>query len=397
MHSSLQTFLLSLQEAVSQDALVLLQLGSYKGKEKGLKSARLRAVRVRDNIAYAMVLRYATRDVTKIFLSEDVPGEVAARIGHGLFRDAVLQTRVEEIALHVVTEDRWTLRRKANNREETPDTAHNREKARLVPAEQPYLRDLGIADGQGRIVPKAMDKYVQINHFLALMEASLGSLTTSTLRILDMGAGKGYLTFALYDYVTRVLGKSAQVTGVEQREDLVVAGNARARAAGFTGLTFRAGSIAEERAQAEVLVALHACDTATDEAIFHGIRVGAEVIAVAPCCHKEVRQGMAKKLPRVTECKTRFGVMREREAEMVTDALRALLLEYAGYRVRMAEFVSDQHTPKNILLTAVKRVHPPKAEERREMRETLREMMTYYGLRTQRLAALLEREGILQE
>jgi len=390
MHPSLTTFVSELRNALEGSAFVSLRLGSYKGKEKGLKSAQIRPVLVAGKRAFSMVLRYGTRDVTKTLAEGDLPSEVQARLGLGLFRDVVLEATSMTLSLYVVTQDKWTLKRAARQGGSAVPLAHNREKARLIPQDMPYLHSLGLADGAGRVLPKSMDKYVQINHFLTLMEAPLAALSGASPRVVDMGAGKGYLTFALYDYCTRVLGKTPVVTGVEMREELVREGNARAAAAGFGGLTFRAGTIAQEREDTDVLVALHACDTATDEAIFHGIRVGASVIVVAPCCHKEVRLGMAKELPAMVAMKTRFGIFREREAEMVTDALRALLLEYAGYTVRVADFVADVHTPKNILITAVKAKKPLTEAERGELWEKAQAFLAYYGIKTQRLVSLLE-------
>jgi hypothetical protein len=171
-----------------------------------------------------------------------------------------------------------------------------------------------------------------------------------------MGAGKGYLDFALYDYLANVASRPAEIIGVELRDKLVEDGNATAVASGFQGLGFVPGTILDYDATgADAVIALHACDTATDDAIFKGISAGAALIAVAPCCHKQIRRQMESGKPaEQLNVLLRHGIFLERQAEMVTDTLRALLLELSGYRVKVFEFVSDAHTPKNNLIVAEK-------------------------------------------
>ena len=168
-----------------------------------------------------------------------------------------------------------------------------------------------------------------------------------------MGSGKGYLTFALYDYLTNTLNLSPRVTGVELRTELVEKCNAIAAKAGFGNLSFVTGSIdSAELPAVDMLIALHACDTATDQAIYRGIKAGAKVIICAPCCHKQIR----KQINPSNELKsiTRFGILEERQAEMLTDAIRALVLEAFGYKTKVFEFISTEHTPKNVLIVGVK-------------------------------------------
>jgi len=390
MPPQFQKFLLQLQKSQKENNYILMLLGSYKGGEKDLRSCTIRPVLVRGNLQFQAVFRYTSRDVTKVWTSLELQSHVAARIGHSGFRDAVLQTKLGEFAVHVVTKDRWKWKQKLVTNAKEVSLEHNRVKERLIPESRPFLRGLGLTDNHGKVQAHSMDKFVQINRFVEMMAAPLATLQQKEIRLWDMGAGKGYVTFAMYDYLERVLGKMPKVTAVEQRAELVAQGNKLAQAVGFDHLTFRAESIDRARVEADVVIALHACDTATDDAIFHGIRGGAQVIAVAPCCHKEVRRAMAKKLPMEIALKTRFGILKEREAEMVTDALRALLLEYAGYQVTLADFVSDVHTPKNVLLLAVKNSQPLSAQKAKELWDQAEHFLAVYGLRTQRLFGLLE-------
>jgi hypothetical protein len=201
-----------------------------------------------------------------------------------------------------------------------------------------------------------------------------------------MGAGKGYLDFALFDYL-KSEGKEAEVIGVEMRPKLVEDGNRLAEKSGFGTLRFFPASILDYDASgADAVIALHACDTATDDAIFKGISSGAELIAVAPCCHKQVRRQMeAGQSDNRLEFLLRHGTFMEKQAEMVTDGLRALLLEASGYRTKVFEFVSDTHTPKNNLIVAQK----GKAGSRDAALKRVAEVKAMFGIEKHYLERLL--------
>jgi len=174
------------------------------------------------------------------------------------------------------------------------------------------------------------------------------------IKIIDMGSGKSYLTFAMYDYFKSVVEKKITISGIEQREDLVKLSNNFAEECGFENLLFVNGNIENfGMEKVDVAVALHACDTATDDAIFKAIKSEAEIIVLAPCCHKYVRKKM--KSPEVLKGIYKHGILFERLAVSVTDALRALTLEYFGYETKVFEFISHEHTAKNTMVTAVKK------------------------------------------
>ncbi|PYS76076.1 MAG: hypothetical protein DMF66_16675 [Acidobacteria bacterium] len=200
-----------------------------------------------------------------------------------------------------------------------------------------------------------------------------------------MGSGKGYLTFAVYDYFNNALGVRATVEGVEARPELVELCNETARRAGFDRLSFQTGYIEDFGLSAtDILIALHACDTATDDALFKGVSAGASIIITAPCCHKELRPQMRP--PEPLRGVLRHGILLEREAESVTDSLRALLLEQAGYKVKVFEFVSTEHTRKNTLIAAVRLEG---TSDREEALGEYRALKEFYGIREQRLEKLL--------
>jgi hypothetical protein len=244
-------------------------------------------------------------------------------------------------------------------------------------------------------------KFRQIHRFVELLKplvessgvaaAPTDSAQMEPLVLVDMGCGKGYLTFAAHEHLQVIAGRPVHTLGVEARPELVAESNRIALETGCVGLEFKAGTIAKtELPRLDILVALHACDTATDDALASGIAGGASLLVVAPCCHREVRRQLVP--PPALSDSLRHGILRERHAEIVTDALRAVLVEAAGYESRVFEFISPEHTAKNLMLAAVKRTRP---EDREAALRRALDLARFYGIREQRLA---QRLGIdLQE
>ncbi len=231
------------------------------------------------------------------------------------------------------------------------------------------------------------DKYLQVNRYLEILGPVIAEMKlTGPVRVTDMGSGKGYLTFALYEYLLRITGQDPVMTGVEARKELVELSNRIARDAGFKGLEFITGSILDAPLEKpDILIALHACDTATDDAIFRGITAGASLIVCAPCCHKQVRKEFGK--GGAMDPVTRHGILEERQAEIVTDAIRALILEAAGYRTRVLEFISTEHTPKNVMI--VGRKTPSQTRRPERFLEQIGALKSLFGMGTHYLETLL--------
>jgi SAM-dependent methyltransferase len=270
-----------------------------------------------------------------------------------------------------------------------PLPEHDREKrAPLVVEQVGWLRALGVTNAQGEARPGMAAKLRQIQRFVELLGHLLDDSPLrerTNLRVVDMGAGKGYLTFATAEFF-RGRGIAAEIIGVEARAELVEVTNRVAREHGVAGLRFERGAIGDftPPQPPDVLIALHACDTATDDALAQAVRGGAVLILAAPCCHKEVRTQL--QLPLVLREVLRHGILAAREAEIVTDGLRALVLEIHGYEARVFEFISPEDTSKNLMLAAHRRMQPV---DPTTLRARLRELMDFYGLREQRLAKLL--------
>jgi hypothetical protein len=201
-----------------------------------------------------------------------------------------------------------------------------------------------------------------------------------------MGSGKGYLTFAAYDYFKNVRGLDVKVTGVDTKQQLVGLCNDIAAASEFENLKFVHGYIGDyELKDVNILVALHACNTATDDAIFQGIKAESDLIVVAPCCHQEIRPQI--KPPEMLENILKHGIMLEREAELVTDGLRALLLEKSGYATKLFEFIATEHTPKNNMIVGTRQKN---IENTEKLNEQFNSIKDFYGIKVQKLERLLE-------
>ena len=232
---------------------------------------------------------------------------------------------------------------------------------------------------------RQIDKFVEVLASL-MADAQLAPSIEKPVHLIDMGCGKGYLTFAAYDWLNRQAAGAVDVHGIEARTELVELCNRVARESGLEKLRFEAGTIDSTKLErVDVLIALHACDTATDDAIAKGIAAGAKLIVVSPCCQKEVRPQLIP--PPVLADALRHGILLERHAEFVTDALRAALLEWAGYEAKVFEFISTEHTAKNLMIAALKRDDPASALRQDEGTATkARALAALYGIREQRLA-----------
>ncbi|MGB5446592.1 MAG: SAM-dependent methyltransferase, partial [Psychromonas sp.] len=272
---------------------------------------------------------------------------------------------------------------------------HDREKKRFVDINRPFLTQLGVTDKQHNLIPAMSRKWKQINKFIevfsqALAVSPLGK--DQPVNVVDFGSGKGYLTFAIHDYLRHSLHNNAQVTGVELRQGLADLCNETAATLDHHGLSFVCGDVKTHAPkQTDVMIALHACDVATDYAIHYGIRANAAIIMCSPCCHKQIRPQMHS--PELFKPMLQYGVHMGQQAEMVTDSLRALFLEANGYTTKVFEFISLEHTNKNKMILAVKK-GKSNAKENREILDQIAEIKAFYGIKEHCLETLLDESKV---
>jgi SAM-dependent methyltransferase len=240
-------------------------------------------------------------------------------------------------------------------------------------AADPFLREVGISDAAGQIKPSKSDKYRQVEEFLRLLAPTLTSAieaghidkpsSSMPLTIVDLGCGHAYLTFAAHQYL-RSIGMNVKVIGIDVRTASRDRNNEIAKKLGITeSIEFRAEEIADTTlSQADVAIALHACDTATDDAIAWAVKADATLMMIAPCCHHDIQSQLTES-PEPWSLITRHGIMRERLADLLTDSLRMQILKLRGYRVEAIEFIGGEHTPRNLMIRAVKTGAPVEAIE----------------------------------
>ena len=352
-NSKIETFLNKFKDAFLKHNIVKLSLSKVHKADEDLKNIFVVPVNIKNKNKLSFTYRYQTKDQVKNYDIEQALEYLHELIGRS-FLQAQLKTTSESHQLLISKKGKSTLISSKSDRNR-PSKAHNKEKNYLIKSENnKYLQMLGVCDNNGRVKDKQQDKYKQINRYVELMSSWLTKLDPSkTQHIVDMGSGKGYLTFALYDYLTNSLKQNIKMIGVELRPELVSLCMEIREACGFNGLEFVSKDINDFKSdEVDILIALHACDTATDSAIFKGIRSNANLIVCAPCCHKQVRRDMKERSK--FNSITKHGIFKERQAEMLTDTLRTLIMEKEGYKTKAFEFISNDHTRKNIMLVGKK-------------------------------------------
>jgi len=337
-------------------------------------------------------LQVTAYDDTQAHTSNHEPGPAAREAVDGLLDEAFgnwhVETTTETHQLRV-TKKLEAMVHVAPRSEPAPDAdarSHDRKKPRLLPEDHPVLRAVGIADHAGRVKPTRQAKYRQVDEFLRSLDAVVtpalesGLLRTPTgdepLRVVDLGCGNAYLTFAAHAFLSDIRGLPVQLLGVDRQPQLVARNQEIADEIGVgDALRFMPGDIgsAEVEQRPDVVLALHACDTATDDALARAVTWEAPLVLAAPCCHHDVAaQLRSTAAPAPYSSLTRDGILRERFADTLTDAVRASVLRLLGYRVDVIDFVDSVHTPRNTLLRAARTGAVPPASARQEYDELTR-------------------------
>lgn len=353
-----QEFLHAVQQAFENHQFERLVFSQYKGELVDLEKISLRLIQLQNEPMLSILYRHRTQDITKNYPLAEALTQIAELIGS--CKQANLWTSAGELQLKKNKKKAMLSQSKGSTAQQTvgataEQQGHDRSKQRYVEQSSVFLQHLGISDAKAQIIPSMARKWKQINKFVEIFSGALQHLPhpQQALHVVDFGSGKGYLTCALYDYLQRQQ-LTPHVTGVELNPKMVEFCQQVAQASDFTQLDFFQGDVrtyAPERL--DVMIALHACDVATDFAIHSGIRLNAQMIMCAPCCHKELRPQL--KAPMVLQPMLQFGIHAGQQAEMLTDTIRALLLKAYGYDTKVFEFVALEHTSKNKMILATKR------------------------------------------
>ncbi|MEO5698574.1 MAG: SAM-dependent methyltransferase [Burkholderiaceae bacterium] len=385
------SFVALLEDALANAAFARLVLARPRAAGSDLVRVSARQVVLQGEVQLSFVHTHKTRDITRNLPLAAAVEQVRDWLGSD-FGQAHLFTTDEEIQLLISRKGKPTLLRgKAPAGAPAADAkpaAHDRAKHRYLSLDRPFLAALGVTTAQQRLVPAMARKWKQINKFVELLDRALDASALKTagqIDVVDFGSGKGYLTFAMHAHLHDTLGLPVQVTGVELRPDMVALCNGVVQDLALDGLRFEHGDVRSRPPGAiDIMIALHACDTATDHAIHTGVRAGAAIIMCSPCCHKELRPQLLS--PHPLRPLLKHGVHLGQQAEMLTDGLRAMLLDACGYDTQVFEFVALEHTNKNKMILAVKRATNPASPE---VWQQIQDLKGFYGIREQCLETLL--------
>ena len=359
---------ISLEEAFSQ-ALLYFQNPEaiarivLSGRRRNMQTISeridIRPVSIKEKLHFQVSTSDGRAVTTKNYLATELPINEYIRSGYA---NLLIEGIDESFSLRITKKDEPLITITAGAG--VVDLAHDKKKERLLDAADPFLREVGISDASGQIKPSKSDKYRQVEEFLRLLAPTLSSAIEAghiakpsspmPLTIVDLGCGHAYLTFAAHQYL-RSIGMNVKVIGIDVRTASRDRNNEIARKLGITeSIEFRAEEIADTTlSQADVAIALHACDTATDDAIAWAVKAGAKLMMIAPCCHHDIQSQLSDS-PEPWSLITRYGIMRERLGDLLTDSLRMQILKLRGYRVEAIEFVGGEHTPRNLMIRAVK-------------------------------------------
>ena len=368
---------ITLEEAFSQALLYfakpekivrIVLSGRRRNMQTSTERIDIRPVIIKDVLHFQVSTSDGRAVTTKNYLPIDLPIDEYIRSGYS---NILIEGMEENFSLRITKKDEPMISISSGGG--AVDLAHDKKKERLLDASDPFLREVGISDSSGQIKPSKSDKYRQVEEFLRLLAPTLSNAieaghvnkpsNVSPLTIVDLGCGHAYLTFAAHQYL-RIIGMDVKVIGIDVRTTSRDRNNEIAKKLGILdSIEFRAEEIADTTvSHADVAIALHACDTATDDAIAWAVRSEAKLLMIAPCCHHDIQSQLSDS-PEPWSLITRYGIMRERLADLLTDSLRMQILKLRGYRVEAIEFIGGEHTPRNLMIRAVKTGAPVEAIE----------------------------------
>lgn len=352
-----------LKTAIDREELVTATISQPRSKSSDLRRVKLKPVLLKETYHIQFEYQYERVMKHKNLERDEAMQELVALLDS--FRQGHFQLKSSDVQFQLSKKFKVTFKERQTTAKQVQLT-HNREKQYVLPLHEPvpFLIRLGVQSEDGNVKRQKYDKFKQINRFLEFIEDSIKHLPTDrTIRILDFGSGKSYLTFALYHFLHEMKGYDVHITGLDLKKEVIEECAVIARDLGYERLEFLVGDINEYEGESAVdmVVTLHACDVATDMALARAVRWGAKVILSVPCCQKELNRQLDTK---PLDVMLQHGLIKERFASLATDSIRAELLGFVGYEAQLLEFIDMEHTPKNILIRAFLTNREASAEER---------------------------------
>ena len=373
--------LLDLLERTCNADMLRMTISGKRQKETADK-VKIRPVQIKEELYFQTSISDGKKEYHKNYRKEELLAQIAEWMQRD-YRQLQMDTTTQSIQALVSKKGKVSVKQKiVPQKREARTLEHNRKKRYLLEegTPVPFLVDLGVMTPEGKIVKSRYDKFRQINRYLEFVEDILPELDTDReLTLIDFGCGKSYLTFALYYYLTVQKKYRIRMIGLDLKRDVMEHCQELADRYGYDRLTFLTGDIADYDGvdQVDMVVSLHACDTATDYALEKALQWNAKVIFAVPCCHHEVNRQIHSEQMRPL---LKYGLIQERMSSLLTDAFRADVLELEGYRVQVLEFIDMEHTPKNILIRAVKQTEEIAGEKKRQMQKELHDCMKIWNV-----------------
>lgn len=360
-----------LEKQINEDLIQAVL--SANRRADGPSKVKIRPVKLKDQICYQASAQEGTKVLHKNYDREQMLAYLEDALSGGFGQMQAQGVRIDGVVL-VSKKGKMTIKEKHHAvKENVQIQAHNRVKQYILKEgiAVPFLVDLGVMTEKGKIITSRYDKFRQINRFLEFIEDILPRLSKEReVTILDFGCGKSYLTFAMYHYLKGLRGYDVNIIGLDLKTDVIEKCNGLAQKYGYEKLHFYQGDIADYEgvSAVDMVVTLHACDTATDFALAKAVEWGAQVILSVPCCQHEVNRQIKNEM---LESVLKYGILKERMSAIITDALRANLLESKGYETQILEFIDMEHTPKNLLIRAVKTGKTSRMDQTTDMMKEL--------------------------
>lgn len=365
------------------DKLIKIIFGNVRKKSNPYKKVIIRPIKLQckimlqveyhfeKKVTHKNVELYTAIELFQIFISQD-------------FKQINIQTIDEDIQVLASKPEKPKITRKRVQKRAALNLEHNKQKQYIIPDKEPcdFLIKLGVMGKDGKVFQKHYAKFRQINRYLEIVEDVMDYLPKKSdkpLKIIDFGCGKSYLTFALYHYLKLLKGYNVEIIGLDLKEDVIEFCNKTAKELGYTELNFLMGDIADYTSDhADMVVTLHACDTATDYALINAVNWNAKVILSVPCCQHEMFSQIKND---IHQPMYKHGILKDKFTELLTDGLRGLKLEACGYDVAMIEFTSLEHTAKNIMIRAVKDKNSQKNASMEKAQREYEELKAFYNVK----------------